>query len=195
METLMLPFSPRYIVLTICAVVTALLIGIGIIDQTQGVGNPADPDRDLRRPHCSAFAISLQKNHAVLRNYPIRRISVSCSKRSGRRCGSISSRARRTACRFPRHPRVVYQRAKMQLDKRPFGTQEDVYSEGYEWMHHSVAPKAHSGARIPRHHRRPGLHQAVFGLGVQHLGDEFRRAQPQRHAGAEYRGQEGRLRP
>ena len=32
METLMLPFSPRYIVLTICAVVTALLLGIGIFD-------------------------------------------------------------------------------------------------------------------------------------------------------------------
>jgi len=36
---------------------------------------------------------------------------------------------------------LVYQRAKMVLDKRPFGTQEDVYREGYEWMHHSVAPK------------------------------------------------------
>ena len=41
---------------------------------------------------------------------------------------------------------LVYQRAKMQLDKRPFGTQEDVYKEGYEWMHHSMAPKAHTGA-------------------------------------------------
>jgi glutamate synthase domain-containing protein 2 len=39
---------------------------------------------------------------------------------------------------------VVYQRAKMQLDKRPFGTQEDVYREGYEWMHHSVSPKTHA---------------------------------------------------
>src|SRR6202008_2681259 len=39
---------------------------------------------------------------------------------------------------------LVYQRAKMQLDKRPFGTQEDIYREGYEWMHHSVAPKPHS---------------------------------------------------
>src|SRR5258707_8967520 len=36
---------------------------------------------------------------------------------------------------------LVYQRAKMVLDKRPFGTQEDVYRDGYEWMHHSVAPK------------------------------------------------------
>ena len=43
---------------------------------------------------------------------------------------------------------LVYQRAKMQLDKRPFGTQEDVYREGYEWMHHSVAPKARSGAEF-----------------------------------------------
>ncbi len=33
METLMLPFSPRYIVLTICAVVTALLLGLGIVDR------------------------------------------------------------------------------------------------------------------------------------------------------------------
>ena len=32
METLMLPFSPRYIVLTICAVVTVLFLGIGIAD-------------------------------------------------------------------------------------------------------------------------------------------------------------------
>ena len=32
METLLLPFSPRFIVLTICGVVTALLLGIGIVD-------------------------------------------------------------------------------------------------------------------------------------------------------------------
>ena len=32
METLMIPFSPRYIILTICAVVTVLLLGIGIAD-------------------------------------------------------------------------------------------------------------------------------------------------------------------
>ena len=31
METLLLPFSPRFIVLTICAVVTALLLGLGIV--------------------------------------------------------------------------------------------------------------------------------------------------------------------
>lgn len=37
---------------------------------------------------------------------------------------------------------TVYQRAKEQRDTIPFGTQYDVYSEGYEWMCHSIAPKA-----------------------------------------------------
>ena len=27
------------------------------------------------------------------------------------------------------------------MDKRPFGTQNDVYASGYEWLHHSIAPK------------------------------------------------------
>ena len=38
METLLLPFSPRFIILTICAVVTALLIGIGIFDHNPRCG-------------------------------------------------------------------------------------------------------------------------------------------------------------
>src|SRR5260370_7852063 len=36
----------------------------------------------------------------------------------------------------------------MVLAKRPFGTQEDVYRDGYEWMHHSVAPKPHAGEQF-----------------------------------------------
>jgi glutamate synthase domain-containing protein 2 len=35
---------------------------------------------------------------------------------------------------------VVYQRAKGVADKRPFGTQLDVYQPQYEWMNHSMAP-------------------------------------------------------
>jgi glutamate synthase domain-containing protein 2 len=35
---------------------------------------------------------------------------------------------------------IVYQRAKSVLDKRPFGTQLDVYAPQYEWMNHSMAP-------------------------------------------------------
>nr|WP_242494586.1 FMN-binding glutamate synthase family protein [Brumimicrobium glaciale] len=36
----------------------------------------------------------------------------------------------------------IYQRAKNVRDTIPFGTQLDLYAEGYEWMCHSVAPRA-----------------------------------------------------
>ena len=36
---------------------------------------------------------------------------------------------------------VIYQRSKKQIDTIPFGTQLDVYAEGYEWITHSIAPK------------------------------------------------------
>ena len=38
---------------------------------------------------------------------------------------------------------VVYQRAKKELDTTPFGTQLDVYEEGYEWTNHSIAALDH----------------------------------------------------
>jgi hypothetical protein len=41
---------------------------------------------------------------------------------------------------------VVYQRAKMVLDKRPFGTQYDVYDDGFEWVQHSMVPRPHAVA-------------------------------------------------
>jgi glutamate synthase domain-containing protein 2 len=46
---------------------------------------------------------------------------------------------------------VVYQRAKKVRDTTPFGTQLDVYEEGYEWMNHSIAAlDAHSLNPHPR---------------------------------------------
>ncbi len=36
---------------------------------------------------------------------------------------------------------TIYQRAKQETDTMPFGTQLDVYAEGYEWMSHSISPK------------------------------------------------------
>ena len=37
---------------------------------------------------------------------------------------------------------MVYERAKNENDTTPFGTQEDVYKEGYEWMEHSIYAKS-----------------------------------------------------
>ena len=48
---------------------------------------------------------------------------------------------------FSRQQRsVVYQRSKNALDKRPFGTQLDVYADKYEWINHSIIPAA-----VPSH--------------------------------------------
>ena len=72
METLMLPFSPRYIVLTICAVVTMLLLSIGIIDQDLKVWElVAIPILIFGSLTAIGIRDLTQKNHAVLRNYPI----------------------------------------------------------------------------------------------------------------------------
>jgi len=39
---------------------------------------------------------------------------------------------------------VVYERAKMVDDTRPFGTELDVYQNGYEWLNHSIAAIDHN---------------------------------------------------
>lgn len=38
---------------------------------------------------------------------------------------------------------VIYQRAKMVDDTRPFGTELDVYESGYEWLNHSISAIDH----------------------------------------------------
>jgi hypothetical protein len=46
---------------------------------------------------------------------------------------------------------VVYQRAKLEKDTVPFGTQHDVYKKGYEFVKHSLFPKDHhhiAGERV-----------------------------------------------
>jgi glutamate synthase domain-containing protein 2 len=144
METLLLPFSPRFIVLTICAVVTALLIGIGIADRKIF---------DILLIPILIFAALtllgvrdlLQKSHAVLRNYPISAHIRFLLEEIRPEMRQYFFESEKDGMPFSRDTRaVVYQRAKMELDKRPFGTQEDVYREGYEWMNHSVSPKAHA---------------------------------------------------
>ena len=40
---------------------------------------------------------------------------------------------------------LVYQRAKKDVDTTPFGTQLDVYAEGYEWLNHSIAARNFQG--------------------------------------------------
>ena len=144
METLLLPFSPRFIVLTICSVVTALLLILGIFDHKVF--------DFLLAPLLIFGGLTLlgirdltQQSHAVLRNYPIAAHMRFLFEEIRPEMRQYFFESEKDGMPFSRDTRaVVYQRAKMVLDKRPFGTQEDVYREGYEWMHHSVSPKAHA---------------------------------------------------
>jgi len=91
----------------------------------------------------------MQKSHAVLRNYPISAHMRFLLEEIRPEMRQYFFESEKDGMPFSRDIRaVVYQRAKMQLDKRPFGTQEDVYREGYEWMHHSVAPKVSSSEKF-----------------------------------------------
>jgi glutamate synthase domain-containing protein 2 len=146
METLMMPFSPRFIILTICCVVTVLLIGIGIYDQKVFLIIPILIFGGLS---LLGFRDLLQQNHAVLRNYPISAHIRFLLEEIRPEMRQYFFESEKDGMPFSRDTRaVVYQRAKMVLDKRPFGTQENIYLEGYEWMHHSMAPRPHASEKF-----------------------------------------------
>src|SRR5438874_3434378 len=146
METLMLPFSPRYIVLTICGVVTTLLLGVGILDHNPKVWEVVTiPILIFGGLTLLGVRDLMQKSHAVLRNYPISAHIRFLLEEIRPEMRQYFFESEKDGMPFSRDTRaVIYQRAKMVLDKRPFGTQEDVYRDGYEWMNHSVAPTAHA---------------------------------------------------
>ena len=82
-----------------------------------------------------------QTKRSILRNYPVighLRFTMEFIRPEIRQYFIESDNE---ATPFSRAQRsLVYQRAKNEPDKRPFGTQLDVHAEGYEWMNHSVAP-------------------------------------------------------
>jgi glutamate synthase domain-containing protein 2 len=88
-----------------------------------------------------------QPKRSILRNYPIighLRFTLEFIRPEIRQYFIESDNE---ATPFSRAQRsLVYQRAKGEPDKRPFGTQLDVHAEGYEWMNHSVAP-----TKVPTH--------------------------------------------
>jgi len=92
----------------------------------------------------------VQRRHSLLRNYPVighgRYLMESVRPElqqyfvESNTDGMPYDRARRS---------LVYQRAKLQNDTVPFGTQLDVYAPGYEWMQHSIAAR-HAEDTDPR---------------------------------------------
>jgi glutamate synthase domain-containing protein 2 len=84
----------------------------------------------------------MQKRHAILRNYPIAahlRFMLEAVRPEMRQ---YFFEDEKLGMPFARDKRaIVYQRAKLQLDKRPFGTSYDVYADGFEWLNHSMSPQ------------------------------------------------------
>ncbi len=84
----------------------------------------------------------IQSRHSIRRNYPIlAHIRFGLEKiRPEIRQYFLESETDGTP--FNRSKRAVaYQRAKGALDKRPFGTQQDIYRDNFEWINHSIAPR------------------------------------------------------
>ncbi len=83
----------------------------------------------------------VQQRHSILRNYPILghlRFLFEYVRPELRQYLFESDTDGMPFSRLQRA--IVYQRAKRELDKRPFGTQQDVYAAGYEWINHSLSP-------------------------------------------------------
>jgi len=82
-----------------------------------------------------------QSNRSLLRNYPVighMRYLLEFVRPELRQYFIESDNE---AAPFSRQQRsLVYQRAKGESDKRPFGTQRDVGATGYEWISHSMVP-------------------------------------------------------
>ncbi len=82
-----------------------------------------------------------QTKRAILRNYPISGHARYLMEELRPKIRQYFFEGEKDGRPFPRDKRsLAYQRAKGQLDKRPFGTEFDVYEPKYEWISHSMAP-------------------------------------------------------
>ena len=143
MQALALAFSPRFVVLTLCLLITIGLsaaIGGSMIsgwDAPLGIGVVLFGGLTILGVHDF-----FQRRHAVLRNYPIAAHLRFLLEHVRPEMRQYFFESETDGAPFSRNQRaIVYQRAKMALDKRPFGTQLNVYAQGYEWLRHSIAPK------------------------------------------------------
>jgi len=83
----------------------------------------------------------LQRRQALRRNYPLSSRFRYLLESIGPEIRQYFIESDTVELPFSRQQRaIVYQRAKNVLDKRPFGTQRDVYGDKYEWMNHSLRP-------------------------------------------------------
>jgi glutamate synthase domain-containing protein 2 len=142
MRRFLVPFYPRYMLLTF-SVVASLVLAVAFFASTSRAAYITGPLLIF----FLFFAVLgvrdvLQTRHAILRNYPIAAHLRFLFEDIRPEMRQYFFEADKDGAPFPRDKRaIVYQRAKKELDKRPFGTQYDVYETRYEWLHHSMVPR------------------------------------------------------
>src|SRR5258708_28085116 len=136
-----LAFTLRFIVYTLSILLTAALL-LRVLAYPRAIDLAAVPLAVF-----AGFAVLgtrdlIQTRHAILRNYPISAHLRFLLEEMRPEMRQYFFEDDKQGMPFSRDKRaVVYQRAKKVLDKRPFGTQYDVYADGYEWLRHSVMPR------------------------------------------------------
>jgi glutamate synthase domain-containing protein 2 len=82
-----------------------------------------------------------QTRHSILRNFPILGHMRFLIEQLGPELHQYLVESDTDGRPFARDTRsLIYQRAKGEPDKKPFGTELDVYENGYTWLIHSITP-------------------------------------------------------
>ena len=136
MNSFRLMFASRRLALTAVMALSVVLAGLGFVNVWFLVPLPVTLGLSLLGLRAIA-----QRNHSILRNYPILAHIRFILEKIRPEIRQYFLESENDGAPFSRKKRsVVYQRAKGQLDKLPFGTQLDVYGDAFEWVHHSIAP-------------------------------------------------------
>ena len=86
----------------------------------------------------------MQRDHSLLRNYPVLGHLRWFFEGIRPEIRQYLIESGQEEVPFSREERsVVYQRAKGEEDRSPFGTELDVYRSKFAWLNHSMAPRAH----------------------------------------------------
>ena len=141
MSSLLLPFTPRFICLTIVALASAAL-GVALYQQPELIHWFAPALLITGLLTLLGLKDLFNRQHAILRNYPIAAHLRFLLEEIRPEMRQYFFEDEKNGTPFSRDKRgLVYQRAKMVLDKRPFGTQYEVYQTGFEWLQHSITAR------------------------------------------------------
>jgi len=185
-RSLQLAFAPRYIALTLSVVgllgfalapllsAQAWFLGLALL--------------------CACLVLLglhdlVQTEHSILRNYPISAHLRFLLERIRPELRQYFFEDDKDGRPFSRDKRaIVYQRAKMNVDKRPFGTQSNVYEEGFEWLRHSLMARtltdSHFRIRIGGKYCAAPYESSILNISAMSFGALSRNAILALNAGA-----------